>query len=177
MTPIVHATVGLVGWKYFSRREDLRALVFFVVTACAVDADFLFYYLFGRPQVFIHQLYSHNVFVSLAVALVFFPFLKTAGERGGLVLISLSHLFLDLFVIDNVPPIGFRPFFPVYNKFYNYGFFPFVQRGNARALFSVHNLVAVACEVAVFVIPAVLICRKELTFILRRIGRRQAAES
>jgi len=168
MTPIAHAAVGLVGWKFFSRRENLKALVFFVVAACAVDLDFLLYYMFGRPQVFIHQLYSHNIFVSLAVALIFFPLLKTARERGGLVLISLSHLFMDLFVIDNVPPIGFRPFFPVYDKFYNYGFFPFVQRGSARDLFSMHNLVAVACEIAVFVIPALFLCRKELALLLRK---------
>lgn len=130
--------------------------------------DFLLYYLFGRPQVFIHQLYSHNIFVSLAVALVFFPFLKSARERGGLVLISLSHLFMDLFVIDNVPPVGFRLFFPVYNKFYNYGFFPFVQRGSARDLFSVHNLIAVTCEVVIFVVPALVLCRKELSLLRPR---------
>lgn len=168
MTPIAHAAVGLVGWKCFSRRKDLKALVFFIVTACAVDLDFLFYYVFGRPQVFIHQLYSHNIFISLAVAMVFFPFLRTARERGGLALISLSHLLMDVFVIDTVPPIGFRPFFPVYNKFYSYGFFPFVQRGSARDLFSVHNLVAVACEVAVFVIPALFLCRQELALLLRK---------
>jgi hypothetical protein len=168
MTPIAHAAVGLVGWKFFSRRKDLKTLVFFVVAACALDADFLLYYLFGRPQVFVHQLYSHNICVSLAVALVFLPFLKTARERGGLVFISLTHLFMDLFVIDNVAPVGFRLFFPVYNKFYNYGFFPFVQRGSARELFSVHNLVAVACEVAVFVVPALVLCRKELALLRRK---------
>jgi len=168
MTPLAHAAVGLVGWKYFARRKDTKALVFFVVAACAVDLDFLLYYLFGRPQVFIHQLYSHNIFISLLAALIFFPFLKTARARWGLVFISMTHLFMDLFVIDNVLPIGFRVFFPVYNKFYSYGFFPFVQRGSARDLFSLHNLVAVACEVAVFVIPALILCRKELALLRRK---------
>jgi len=168
MTPIAHAAVGLVGWKYFARRLDLKTLLIFVVAACAVDLDFLLYYVFGRPQVFVHQLYSHNIFISLLVALIFFPFLSAARERWGLALISLSHLFMDVFVIDNVPPIGFRVFFPVYNKFYSYGFFPFVQRGSARDLFSLQNLVAVACEVVVFVIPALVLCRKELALLRRK---------
>ncbi len=168
MTPIAHAAVGLVGWKYFSRRENRRALVIFVFVACAVDLDFLLYYLLGKPEVFVHQLYSHTIFVSLAVALVFFPFLRSAKERRGLVLVSLSHLFMDLFVIDTVAPIGFRPFYPVFNKFFSYGFFPYVVRDSWAEIFSLRNVFAVGLEVAVFVIPAVLLCRKELVFISRK---------
>jgi membrane-bound metal-dependent hydrolase YbcI (DUF457 family) len=175
MTPIAHAAVGLVGWKYFSHRRELRSLVIFVVVACAVDLDFLVYYLFGRPQLFVHQLYTHNIFVSLAVALVFFPFLRSAKERGALALIGLSHIFMDVFVIDTVPPEGIRLFFPVYGKFYNYGFFPYVLRGNVREIFSAQNFFAVTCEVVFFVIPAVWICRGELADVIRGIRRRPAS--
>ena len=175
MTPVAHAAVGLIGWKYFAGRENPRALVFYAIAACAVDLDFLLYFLFGRPEVFIHQLYTHNVFVSLAVAAAFFPWLKSSKARWGLVLVALSHLVMDLFVIDTVPPSGFRPFFPVYNRFFGYGFFPYLVRDGLGAIFSFRNFVALACEVAVFVLPAVLICRKELAAWRQTILRKPAA--
>lgn len=172
MTPIAHAAVGLIGWKYFAGRENLKALLIYIFVACAVDLDFLLFYLFGKPEVFVHQLYSHTVFVSLAAAAIFFPWLKTAKERWSLVLVGFSHLFLDLFVIDTVPPIGFRPFYPVYDQFFSYGFFPYVIRDSLAEVFSIRNLVAVGCEVAVFVIPAILLCRKELVGIGRALTGR-----
>ena len=172
MTPIAHAAVGLIGWKYFTGKENLKALLIYIFVACAVDLDFLLFYLFGKPEVFVHQLYSHTIFVSLAAAAIFFPCLKTAKERWGLALVGFSHLFLDLFVIDIVPPVGFRPFYPVYNQFFSYGFFPYVVRDSWAEIFSIRNLIAVGCEVAVFVVPAVLLCRKELIFLGRRLAGR-----
>jgi len=175
MTPIAHAAVGLIGWKYFAGRENPRALVFFTIAACAVDLDFLLYFLFGRPEVFIHQLYTHNVFVSLAVAAAFFPWLKSSQARWGLVLVALSHLVMDLFVIDTVPPSGFRPFFPVYNRFFGYGFFPYLVRDGLGAIFSLRNFVALACEVGAFVVPALIICRKEVRSLWRALWRKSEA--
>jgi membrane-bound metal-dependent hydrolase YbcI (DUF457 family) len=171
MTPISHAAVGLVGWKYFSRPKNGRALVFFIIVSCALDLDFLFYYLFGRPRIFVHQLYSHTIIVALAVALVFFPFFKTAKERWGLIIVGQSHLVMDLFVIDPVPPIGIRPFYPVSGVFFNYGFFPYVDRGGWAAIFSLRNALALGLEVALFVVPALIICRKELVGLRRALRR------
>lgn len=172
MTPIAHAAVGLIGWKYFARRKNLKALLIFIFVACALDLDFLLFYLFGKPEVFVHQLYSHTVFISTAAAVVFFPLLKTARERWGLVLVGFSHLFLDLFVIDIVPPTGFRLFYPVYNKFFSYGFFPYALRDSWAEIFSIRNLVVVECEILVFVVPAVILCRKELVLIGRKLTGR-----
>lgn len=173
MTPFSHVAIGLIGWKYSSRRENRRALVFFIFVSCAVDLDFLLYYLLGKPEIFAHQLYTHNVFVSLAVAFVFFPFLNTARERRGLALVAVSHLVMDVFVIDTIAPIGIRPFYPVSNAFFSYGFFPYVVRGGWAEVFSLRNVFALSLEVAVFIVPAVVLCRKELVFL----GRGAARES
>jgi hypothetical protein len=41
MTPLAHVVVGMTGWKFSSRREDIRALFIFMFAAGAVDLDFL----------------------------------------------------------------------------------------------------------------------------------------
>jgi membrane-bound metal-dependent hydrolase YbcI (DUF457 family) len=171
MTPITHAAVGMVGWKYFSRRQSAGTLAAFIFVAGAVDLDILFYALLGRPDVFFHQLYSHNILVSLAVAAVFFPWLKGVRQRVGLALVGLSHLALDLIVIDTVAPTGIRPFFPFFNRFYYLGFFPYVIRGGWRETFSLTNLITVLLETAVFVVPALILCRRELVRLWRTKGR------
>ncbi len=168
MTPIAHAAVGLLGWKYSGQPRGRRALWIFIFLACAVDLDFFLYYVFGRPVIFSHQLYSHNIFITLAVTLPFFLFINGAGARLGLVITSMSHLFLDVFVIDTVPPIGFRPFFPLFNKFLAYGFFPYVVRDTWADVFSLRNVFAVGCEILCFVIPAAILCRRELVDLLAR---------
>lgn len=176
MTPVAHAAVGLAGWKLFSRERDRRALGIFIFVACAVDLDFVLYYAFGRPPVFVHQLYSHNVIVTALIAFAFFPLLKTARERWGLLLTGLSHLVMDVFVIDTLPPIGFRPFFPISNKFYNFGFFPYVGKESWRSVFSVHNALVVGLEALVFAVPALIYCRKELGLLRKKSAAASTAD-
>jgi len=165
MTPLPHVAVGLVAWKYFSRRENVKALVAYLIVACLPDLDFVLYNLFGRPAILRHQLYSHNIFFALISAVAFFPLLKSAKERWGLTAVALFHLFLDVFVIDDVPPIGFRPFWPVSRLLVSFGFFPYVRRGTLAQVLSLSNLAAFGLEVLLFVVPAILICRRELAFI------------
>jgi len=167
MTPLPHAAVGLVAWKYFSRREDLKALAAFLLVSCLPDLDFVLYNLFGRPRIFSHQLYSHNILFVVITALAFFPLLKSAKERRGLVLIALSHLVMDVFVVDDVPPIGFRPFWPVSRLLVSFGFFPYVRRGTLEQVLGRENFVAFGLELAIFVLPAFLLCRRELVFLWR----------
>jgi membrane-bound metal-dependent hydrolase YbcI (DUF457 family) len=167
MTPLSHAAVGLVGWKFLSRRDDLRALAAFLLVSCLPDLDFVLYYILGRPRIFSHQLYSHNILVALASAFLFFPVLKSSRQRWGLVLVGLSHLVMDIFVVDEVPPVGFRPFWPVSGLLVNFGFFPYVRRGTWEQVLTLRNLTALGLELLVFVIPAIFLCRRELAFLWR----------
>jgi len=162
MTPLPHAAVGLAAWKFASRHEEGRALLIFMLVSCLPDIDLLLYHLLGRPEVFKHQLYSHNVFFALLSALVFFPLLKTKKERVALALVALSHLVMDVFVVDDVAPVGFRPFWPLSNLFLSFGFFPYVRRGTPAQVLTAENLFAFGLETALFVIPALIFCRREL---------------
>lgn len=165
MTPLPHAAVGLAAWKIASRREDARALLIFMFVSCLPDIDLLFYHLLGRPEVFKHQLYSHNIFFALLSALVFFPLLKTPRERAALALVALSHLVMDVFVVDDVAPVGFRPFWPLSKLLVSFGFFPYVRRGTPAQVLSAENLFAFGLEMALFVVPALIFCRRELEYL------------
>jgi len=167
MTPLPHAAVGLIAWKLASRREDARALLIFMLVSCLPDLDLAFYFLLGRQEIFKHQLYSHNVFFALLSALIIFPLLKTKRERGALALVALSHLVLDVFVIDDVAPIGFRPFWPLSNLLVSFGFFPYVRRGTLEQVLSAGNFFALGLEMLLFVVPALVFCRRELRHLWR----------
>jgi len=162
MTPLSHAAVGLIGWKYADRRHDLKTLLIFVFISCLPDADFVLYPLLGKPDWLLHQRYTHNVSVALLSALIFFPFLRMARARIGLILVTLSHLIMDLSVVDTLAPIGFRPFLPFSDALLNFGIFPFVKRGTVAQVLSVPNLIAIGLELGLFVLPALILSRKEI---------------
>ena len=169
MTPLPHAAVALVGWKLADRRHGLRALLIFVFVSCLPDADFVLYPLLGKPAWLLHQRFTHNIAVAILSALIFFPFLKAARVRIGLLLTALSHLVMDVFVVDTLAPIGFQPFLPFSDAPLNWGVFPFVRRGTVAEVLSVPNLIALGLEIALFVLPALWICRKELASLGRSI--------
>lgn len=177
MTPLPHAAVGLAVWKFASRREDARALFIFMLVSCLPDIDLLFYHLLGRPEIFKHQLYSHNVFIALLSALVFFPLLKSRRERAALALVALSHLVMDVFVVDDVAPVGFRPFWPLSSLLLSFGFFPYVRRGTLEQVLTAENLFAFGLEMALFVIPALILCRQELFHFWRRMTAKKIRKS
>ncbi|MCJ7589690.1 MAG: metal-dependent hydrolase [Candidatus Aminicenantes bacterium] len=162
MTPFPHAAVGLIGWKYADHSHGLKALLIFVFVSCLPDADFVLYPLLGKPDWLLHQRYTHNVSVALLSALIFFPFLRMARARIGLVLVALSHLVMDVFVVDTLAPIGFRPFLPFSDAPLNFGVFPFVKRGTVAQVLSAPNLIAFGLELGLFVLPALILCRKEI---------------
>ncbi|MBN2206607.1 MAG: metal-dependent hydrolase [Candidatus Aminicenantes bacterium] len=170
MTPLPHAAAGLIGWKLAARGKGGKTLAVFVFVACLPDIDFVLYPLLGRPDWLVHQRYTHNIVLSVLSALAFFPLLKEARLRVGLVLTALSHLVLDVIVVDNLAPIGFRPFLPFSDAYLNWGLFPFVRRGTIAEVLSVQNLVAFGLEIVLFVLPALWLCRKELAALEKGAG-------
>jgi hypothetical protein len=162
MTPLSHAAVGLIGWKYADRRHDLKTLLIFVFISCLPDADCFLFPLLGKPDWLFHQRFTHNVGIALLSALIFFPFLRMARARIGLILVTLSHLIMDLSVVDTLAPIGFRPFLPFSDALLNFGIFPFVKRGTVAQVLSVPNLIAIGLELGLFVLPALILSRKEI---------------
>jgi len=153
MTPVAHTAMALLGLNKVDRKKNAVTFFSLLLLANLPDIDFL---LFSR-----HQYYTHNIFFALIGALLFFPIFKTSKERIILLGISFSHLFLDLLVIDRVSPIGIPLFYPLSQNFFNIGIFPNFQRGSMVEMLSLHNVFTLALENLVFLIPILIIYRKD----------------
>ena len=156
MSPIAHSGMALLGWQLAARRKNVLTLGIFLAAANLPDVDFLLGLVFGRTRIPIHQYYTHNLaFVVLTVGLM--SLLLPAGrDRWGLLLVGLSHLALDVIVIDLVRPVGIRALYPFSDALFNFGFFPYLKRGSLKAMATVRNVKVLALETAVFVLPVVL---------------------
>jgi hypothetical protein len=161
VSPIAHSGLGLLGWELVAARKTWRTLALFVFAANFADVDFLFYFVFGPRPLFIHQYYTHNLLFALGTAGLFALALPKGRDRGGLILVGLSHLAADLIVIDPVHPIGIRLFFPFSNRLFNFGLFPYLQRWPAGVVFSAKNLAVLMLEAVVFVLPVAVLFRKK----------------
>jgi membrane-bound metal-dependent hydrolase YbcI (DUF457 family) len=169
MSPIAHSGMALLGWQLTATRKNIRTLAVFLVAANLPDVDFLLFIIFGRGRLSLHQYFTHNLlFVVLATGLL--SLLLPAGrDRWGLLLVGVSHLFLDIIVIDTLRPIGLRPFYPFSKALFNFGFFPFLKRGSLKVMASLRNMEVLLLETVVFVLPVLVIFGKRM---VRRIGSR-----
>ena len=168
MSPIAHAGIGLLGWQVADRKKTLGTLFLYVFAANFADIDFLFALVFGPHSLFAHQYYTHNVVFILAGCGLLALALPDRRSRWGLVATGLTHLPLDVIVVDTVAPIGIRMFYPLSDKLYNVGLFPFLERGPWRVLFSLRNALVLGLEFAIFVLPILIIFRRSLAAELRR---------
>lgn len=115
-----------------------------------------------------HQSYTHNIFFVGLVILILFTIFKTGKARLSLFLVAVSHLVLDLIIIDPVAPVGFRVFFPLWDKLFNFGFFPNFLRGDLGTVFSWHNLWTVVSEVSFFAFPILYLYGAKTMSIMRK---------
>jgi hypothetical protein len=167
VSPLAHAGIGLLGWQAFDRKKTAGSLALFLFAANWPDIDFVFSWFFGNRGIFRHQFYTHNVFFVMAGCGLLALLLPKGGGRWGLILAGLSHLPLDFIVVDTVPPIGIRPFWPVSDALYNIGLFPNLERGPWRVIFSPRNFLVLGLEFLLFVLPVLLLYRRSLAERLR----------
>ncbi len=160
MTPVGHTALGIFGWQRFSETKNKKTLLLFVLFASLPDIDFSLFFFLGKEGLSYHQLYTHNIFFVLLTSLLFWPLLNTKRERLGFMLVGFSHLALDFLTIDGAAPIGFRLFYPVWDQLFNFGILPNVWKANLKEVFSIHNLLVGAFEVAVLWVPLLLVYRK-----------------
>jgi len=159
---LAHAGIGLLGWRLADRKKTAGSLALFLFAANWADIDFLLALAFGNRGVFRHQFYTHNMFFVLAGCGLLSLLLPRGGSRWGLILTGLSHLPLDIIVVDTVPPIGIRMFWPISDALYNVPLFPFLERGPWRVLFSIRNFMVLGLEFLLFVLPVLIVCRRLL---------------
>ncbi len=170
MTPIAHTAVGLLGWQLGRNRKILRTLVPFVLVSSLPDIDLALSAVLGQHPLFTHQAYTHNLLFVLITALGLSIFLDGRGAgRPAFFLTALSHLPLDLIVLDTVPPIGFRLLYPFSGRVFYLGFFPYAEKSR---VFSAGNLLTFALEMLFFLLPVVLLFAKSWIRFLRQASGR-----
>ncbi len=151
MTPVGHTIVGIWLGDLTKKNISFKYILFYTLISSLPDFDIIVgLLLFGKKGVDYHQLYTHNfLFVFIITTLTYYLSKKDKKITLFVFLALLSHLFLDLIVIDKKPPIGISPFFPFYMKTYNIPLLLGVNKSSLKALFSLHNLKAVIIEIIV----------------------------
>ncbi len=159
MTPIGHTGAALLGLKAAQEDKNIKTLFIFVLLANLPDIDFCFFLFLGPKAFSMHQYFTHNIFFVSLGAGAGALFLKTRRQRLMLCLTAYSHLLLDLFTIDGAAPVGFRLFYPLSERLYNFGIFPNIMKGSINEVFSLHNGWVLGFELLVFSVPVWLVYR------------------
>jgi membrane-bound metal-dependent hydrolase YbcI (DUF457 family) len=162
MSPIAHGGVALFAWQISASRKNWRTLALFLFVGNLPDIDFALNLLLGHNRLSLHQYFTHNLLFILVATSLLSLFLPAGRDRWGLILLGLSHLVLDIIVIDPARPIGIRPFFPFSSVLYNFGFFPYLERWRLRTMISWRNGGVLLLEAAVFLFPVLIIYGKRI---------------
>jgi len=162
MTPVGHSSLALLGFELIESKKNYLRLFFIVLLANFPDIDLVINFFLPDSLKIQHQLYTHNVFFVLFSVILLFPLFKSKRDRIVIFFIGYSHLILDLIVVDYKQPIGIKLFYPISDKFFNYGFFPTFYKANINDIFSIHNLLVLLLETLIFFIPVVFYFGKQL---------------
>jgi|GEM_PF-545467 len=162
MSPVAHSGVALLAWQVGATRKTWKTLALFVFAGNLPDIDFVLNLVLGHNRLSVHQYVTHNfLFILVSVSLLSLA-LPKGRDRWVLLLLGLSHLLLDVIVIDPARPIGIRPFFPFSKALVNLGFFPYLERWRLRDMISWRNGGVLLLEAAVFVFPVLIIYGKRI---------------
>jgi hypothetical protein len=168
MSPIAHSGVALLGWQLGATRKNVKTLSLFLLVGNLPDIDFLFHLILGREKTLsLHQAYTHNLFFVILTSALLSLLLPAGRDRWSLILVGLSHILLDIIVIDPVRPVGIKPFFPLSKALYNFGFFPHLQRGSLRVMLSTRNIRILLLEAVIFVLPVFVLFWKKIIMTIK----------
>jgi len=168
MSPIAHSGIALLGWELSATRKNYRTLALFLLVANFADIDFVFCLFLGRGRLSVHQYFTHNIFFVVASSALFSLLLPAWKDRWGLALVGLSHLALDIVVIDPIHPIGIRLFYPLSKRVLNFGIFPYLTRGSLARMLTVRNALVLVLESLVFLFPLFILWGKRFSGYFRR---------
>ncbi len=103
-----------------------------------------------RKWGFYHQGITHTFLASVVFSL--FVYLFSRDKKLALLsfLLYSLHVFLDLFMVDHNPPIGFRPFYPFWNKLLNFPFIPPTDKSSLEGMVSLGSFKALLWETSFF---------------------------
>jgi len=162
MSPVAHSGVALFTWQVAATRKNWKTLLLFLFAANLPDIDFILNLILGRNRLILHQYFTHNfLFILVTVSLLSLA-LPSGRDRWGLILLGLSHLLLDIIVVDLSRPIGIRPFYPFSKALYDFGFFPYLDRWKLRTMISWRNGGVLLLEAVIFLVPVLVIYGKRI---------------
>ncbi len=150
MTPVGHTIAGIWSGGIIKKSYAIKYLIFYTIIASLPDFDIIVgLILFGKKGLGFHQYYTHNFLFVFVVSGIVYHFTRDKRLTLFTFIILTIHLFLDLIVIDERPPIGINPFYPFYNKFYNIPLLLGVRKGSLQELSSLNNIKAVVSEIVI----------------------------
>jgi len=129
------------------------------------DADFIVAH-FTRIPYLQHHYFSHSIAFSLLIALAIYGtavILRTANKFQVTLMLwlaYLSHLIMDYFTEDGSYPYGIPLLWPLTSRHFvaPVQIFLSIHRGEWQDIASLHNLAAIAIEIAVM-LPLALVAR------------------
>lgn len=162
-TPIGHTLAGAIIYRGGLCRlgNNLWLLAIILLSANLPDVDFLFGYIEGNPNLY-HHTWTHSLTFCLMIGILAMivgrPFVGGKSLWIGLLVFGgvLSHLVMDLFTVDQNPPLGIKLFWPITEKYYiaSVMIFRDVYRvsssnGFLQSLLCRHNCITILFEVVI----------------------------
>ncbi len=115
------------------------------------DADLvLSKFSFLRKWGFYHQGITHTFLASAVFSALVYLFSRDKKLALLSFLLYDLHIFLDLFMVDHKPPIGFRPFYPFWNRLLNFPFIPPTDKSSLGGMVSPMSFKALLWETSFF---------------------------
>jgi len=149
-TPIGHSLTTL-GVTELSGMNKIKGVVFLLIVGVFPDIDLLLDKISYLKNIgFYHQGITHTFLAAVIFSLFVFLFSRDMKlSLLSLVVYSL-HVFLDLFMIDTHPPIGFRPFWPFYTALINIPVLPGVDKSSLHSILTFKTVRTICWETSFF---------------------------
>jgi inner membrane protein len=175
-TPVGHALVGATIGAALSPDRRLRpGIAVGALVGVAADLDFLPGLLLGAPGRY-HHAQSHSLLFACLAGGAVMVVARHHRPRWGLLacLAYASHLLLDWFTQDTLPPLGIPILWPLTTRSFlsRFPLLPEVWRQRGLIL-SGHNAVLLALELALFLPPLLWVLRRRWHRHLRDEGARR----
>ncbi len=122
---IMAATTWFVALRYQNKiwnRHTLFSWSFFVFFSNLPDIDFIPYAITGKPKYYFwHHGWTHSLGAAILCSFIYYTFCKKLKKYCSVfevLILYLTHLILDFFTLDLVPPIGIPLFWPLWKKYF-----------------------------------------------------------
>jgi len=177
-TTVGHSLLGytlyLTFYKDYRLFKNWKIIALYVFTANAPDLDFIPGIFIGNANRFHHGI-SHTLGFSLLFALCMYMIPRFRTKKDFAIFFSLyfGHVVIDFLTADTSAPFGVMLFWPFTQKYFisSFSLFSDIHHLFLSDLFDLHNIQAMAREVAIFlpiIVLLVFIHQKRESYLVSR---------